>query len=56
MERYDPVNDTWQHHATMPMPRHGPAAAAIGDMIYTVAGAPWSAAEIDLSQQQRAGI
>jgi N-acetylneuraminic acid mutarotase len=40
MESYDPSTNTWQHHATMPTPRHGPAAAAIGDMIYVVAGAP----------------
>jgi N-acetylneuraminic acid mutarotase len=40
MESYDPATDRWQHHAPMPTPRHGPAAALIGDMIYVVAGAP----------------
>jgi N-acetylneuraminic acid mutarotase len=40
MESYDPVTDTWQHHAPMPTPRHGPGVATIGDSIYTVAGGP----------------
>ncbi len=38
MESYDPVSDTWQRHAPMPTPRHGPGAAVIGDAIYVVGG------------------
>jgi N-acetylneuraminic acid mutarotase len=37
-ESYDPVTDTWQHHAPMPTPRHGAGAATIGDSIYVVGG------------------
>lgn len=40
MESYDPATNTWQQHAPMPTPRHGPGAAVIGDAIYTVAGGP----------------
>ncbi|AYD03052.1 kelch-like protein [Neorhizobium sp. NCHU2750] len=40
MESYDPATDTWQQHAGMPTPRHGPGAAVIADMIYTVGGGP----------------
>lgn len=40
MESYDPATNTWQQHAPMITPRHGPGAATIGDAIYTVAGGP----------------
>jgi N-acetylneuraminic acid mutarotase len=40
MESYDPVSDTWQHHAPMPTPRHGMGAVAIGDWIYVAGGGP----------------
>lgn len=40
MESYDPATDTWQQHAPMPTPRHGPGAAVVGDAIYTIAGGP----------------
>jgi N-acetylneuraminic acid mutarotase len=40
MESYDPVADTWQHHAPMPTPRHGMGAVAIGEWIYVAGGGP----------------
>ncbi len=40
MESYDPVADTWQHHAPMPTPRHGMGAVTIGDWIYVAGGGP----------------
>jgi N-acetylneuraminic acid mutarotase len=38
MESYDPVSDTWQHHAPMLTPRHAVGAVAIGDWIYVAGG------------------
>ena len=38
MESYDPVTDTWQHHAPMPTPRHAVGAALLGDAIYVAGG------------------
>jgi hypothetical protein len=38
MESYDPVSDTWQHHAPMPTPRHAVGAVTIGDWIYVAGG------------------
>jgi N-acetylneuraminic acid mutarotase len=38
MESYDPATDSWQHHAPMPTPRHGLAAAALGNRIHVAGG------------------
>lgn len=40
VESYDPVADTWQHHAPMPTPRHGMGAVTIGDWIHVAGGGP----------------
>ena len=40
MESYDPVADSWQHHAPMPTPRHGMGAVVIGESIYVAGGGP----------------
>ncbi|WP_372619682.1 Kelch repeat-containing protein [Falsiroseomonas sp.] len=40
VESYDPVSDSWQHHAPMPTPRHGMGAVTIGDFIYVAGGGP----------------
>jgi N-acetylneuraminic acid mutarotase len=40
MESYDPVTDTWQHHAPMPTPRHGMGAAVLGTRIHVAGGGP----------------
>lgn len=40
MESYDPATDTWQHHATMPTPRHAVGAAVLGDWIHVAGGGP----------------
>ena len=38
-EAYDPATDTWMTLPDMPTPRHGMAAAALGDRIYVPGGA-----------------
>jgi N-acetylneuraminic acid mutarotase len=40
MESYDPVTDTWQHHAPMPTPRHGLGAVTLGNRIHVAGGGP----------------
>ena len=40
MESYDPASDTWQHHATMPTPRHAVGASVLGDWIHVAGGGP----------------
>jgi N-acetylneuraminic acid mutarotase len=37
-EAYDPKRNAWARLARMPTPRHGFAAATIGDKIYAVSG------------------
>jgi N-acetylneuraminic acid mutarotase len=37
-ESYDPVADSWQHHAPMATPRHAVGAVTIGDWIYVAGG------------------
>lgn len=39
VEAYDPSTDTWEPLPAMPIPRHGYAAAAVGDRIYLPGGA-----------------
>lgn len=38
-ESYDPITDRWRREVPMALPRHGIAAAVIGDRIYLPAGA-----------------
>ncbi len=38
-ESYDPIMDRWSTHASMPVPRHGTGAAAVGTTIYVPGGA-----------------
>jgi len=38
MESYDPMSDTWQHHAPMLTPRHAVGATSIGNWIYVAGG------------------
>ncbi len=40
MESYDPVADSWQHHAPMPTPRHGMGAVVLGEWIHVAGGGP----------------
>ena len=38
LEVYDPANDTWDTKTSMPTPREGASAAAIGNRLYVVGG------------------
>ncbi|MEE8519463.1 MAG: kelch repeat-containing protein [Dehalococcoidia bacterium] len=38
-ESYDPAEDRWSTHPSMPTPRHGTGAAAVGKILYVPGGA-----------------